>query len=161
MTSTLARASNQSMSVDSEVLGSVHVPQDEFVEFSAGVFGFPDAKRWVLLPTPRQGLYWLQSADYSALAFLLVDPFACFPGRYQIDVAPAELARLQSPSPQDILVLAIVTMPARRGDQCTANLQAPVLFNLHDRHALQSIRSDDGFTVREAFDIDQFAVGTP
>ena len=157
MSTTLAPPAAEIVNVASQVIGTLQVPRQELIDFPAGIFGFPEARTWALLPTPRQGLFWLQSTDYSALAFLLVDPFLCFPGRYQIDVAPTELARLRTPSSQDVLVLAIVTMPSHQGESCTANLQAPVLFNLHDRQACQSIRSDDGFSVRERFDIDEFA----
>ena len=157
MSTTLTPPAAELVDVASVVIGTLHIPRQELIDFPTGVFGFPEAHTWALLPTPREGLYWLQSTDYSALAFLLVDPFLSFPGRYQIDVAPTELARLRTPSSQDVLVLAIVTMPSQRGEPCTANLQAPVLFNLHDRQACQSIRSDDGYSVREKFDIDQFA----
>ena len=40
------------------------------------------------------------------------------------------------------------------GAPCTANLHAPVLFNTRDRHAHQSIRPNDGYSIREAFRID-------
>jgi flagellar assembly factor FliW len=158
MSTTLARTSAELVNVSSEVLGTLSVPRHELIEFPVGLFGFPAARTWALLPTPREGIFWLQSTDYSALAFLLCDPFLYFPGRYQIDLSPAELARLNTPLPQDILVLAIVTMPSHQGERCSANLQAPVLFNLHECQAYQCIRSDDGFTVREVFDIDQFVV---
>jgi len=154
MSMTLGRSAAEMVNVTSEVLGTLQVPRRDLLEFPSGLFGFPAARSWALLPTPREGVYWLQSVDYSALAFLLVDPFLYFPDRYQIDLAPVELARLGTPSPQDILVLAIVTMPLRTGEPCTANLQAPVLFNLRAQQACQSIRSDDGYSVREAFDID-------
>ena len=157
MSTTLAPPAAEIVNVASQAIGTLQVPRQELIDFPAGIFGFPEARTWALLPTPRQGLFWLQSTDYSALAFLLVDPFLCFPGRYQIEVAPTELARLRTPSSHDVLVLAIVTMPSHQGESCTANLQAPVLFNLHDRQACQSIRSDDGFSVRERFDIDEFA----
>jgi flagellar assembly factor FliW len=157
MSTTLASSTAEMVDVASEVLGTLQVPRQELIDFPVGVFGFPKAGTWALLPTPREGVFWLQSTGYSALAFLLVDPFLFFPGRYQIEVTPAELVRLHTPSPQDVLVLAIVTMPSHRGGPCTANLQAPVLFNLHHRQACQIIRSDDGFTVREAFNIDQLS----
>lgn len=143
------------VTVDSQVLGTIQVTSGDLMTVPAGLFGFPDAKRFALLPTPREGLFWLQSLDFSALAFLLVDPFPYFPDRYRIDLGSSELTKLGSPAASDLLVLSIVTMPTRRGEACTANLQAPLLINLRDRHAFQSIRPDDGFSVREAFDLDQ------
>jgi flagellar assembly factor FliW len=52
-------------------------------------------------------------------------------------------------------VLAIVTMPAVPGGMCTANLHAPILFNLGQRFAHQSIRPDDAYGFREPFAIEQ------
>ncbi|MBV6521230.1 MAG: Flagellar assembly factor FliW [Gemmatimonadaceae bacterium] len=157
MSDSLGRLDSGLVNLSSEVLGTLPVLRGDLLEFPAGVPGFPAARTWALLPAPREGVYWLQSADYSALAFLLVDPFLYFPERYQVELSNAELARLGSPGLQDIIVLAIVTMPPHRGESCTANLQAPLLFNLRERQAFQSIRTDDGYSVREAFDLDLLA----
>ncbi len=153
--STAVAPSAGNVQVASQVLGTLQVPVQDLINFPAGVFGFPEARSFALLPTPREGIYWLQSVDHAALAFLLADPFLFFAGRYQIDLAGADLSRLGTPSPEDTLVLAIVTMPAHSADAYTANLQAPLLFNLRARQAYQCLRPDDGFNVREAFDIEQ------
>ncbi|MEP7345480.1 MAG: flagellar assembly protein FliW [Gemmatimonadaceae bacterium] len=155
MSTTLERPSSALVNVASEVLGTLQVPRQELIEFPAGVFGFPAARTWSLLPTLRESVFWLQSTEYSALAFVLVNPFVFFPGEYQIDLTPFELSRLGAPLAQDLLILAIVTMPSHSGESCTANLHAPVVFNLRDRQAWQTIRSDDGFSVRAPFDIDR------
>ncbi|MFN8583517.1 MAG: flagellar assembly protein FliW [Gemmatimonadaceae bacterium] len=148
------------VNVTSQVLGTLQVSPQDLITFPVGIFGFPEARTFALLPTPREGIYWLQSADHPALAFLLADPFLYFPNKYQIDLAAAELTRLGSPSAQDTLVLAVVTMPAHSADAYTANLQAPLLFNLQARRAFQSVRPDDGFSVREAFDVDMLLSGS-
>lgn len=140
--------------IKSEVLGPLTVTREDVMEFPNGLYGFPDARTFALLRTPRDGIYWLQSSDFSALAFLLVDPFIYFPGYYHIDLGDAELQRLGSRSPADLLVLAIVTMPPSPNGEYTANLQAPLMFNVKERHGFQSIRPEDGFGVREVFDVD-------
>jgi flagellar assembly factor FliW len=134
--------------VESEILGPIEVADEQRFSFPQGLYGFPDCREFVLAAAPRTGLYWLQSVDYAALAFLLADPFVhCT--HFHIDLDDADAHRLGSSDPQDILVLAIVTMPERRGEPCTVNLHAPILFNLRARHAHQSIRADDGFNIRE------------
>ena len=142
------------VALQSEVLGPITVDCENVIEFPHGLYGFPDARTFALLPAPREGIFWLQSADYSALAFLLVDPFTYFPGHYQIDLADTDLARLGTRSASDLLVLSIVTMPPSPDGAYTANLQAPLLFNVRDRFGYQSIRPEDGFGAREAFDVD-------
>ena len=150
-------SADASFTLKSEVLGSIAVSREVVIDFPNGVYGFPDARSFALLPTPRDGIYWLQSVDFSALAFLLVDPFMYFAGRYQIDLADTDLRRLGTSAANDLLVLAIVTMPASPNGAYTANLQAPLLFNLRDRHCYQSIRPDDGFGTREPFDVETTA----
>lgn len=148
------------LTIASDLLGPLTIAPAELVRFPGGLYGFPECRTFVLAPAARDGLFWLQSADYSALAFLLADPFAFFPS-YHIDLDDVDIARLGTNDPQHILVLAIVTMPAHPGEPCTANLHAPVLFNMRERHAHQSIRSDEGYGIREPFWLEQPAADSP
>jgi len=154
MIASVAAAPEHTLTIASDLLGSITIPSTEVVRFPAGLYGFPECRAFAFLPTPREGLYWLQSVDFSALSFLLVDPFLHFP-EYHIDLDDSDIARLGTADSQHILVLAIVTMPAASGDPCTANLHAPLLFNLRDRRAHQSIRADGDSDIRAPFRIDQ------
>jgi flagellar assembly factor FliW len=136
--------------VHSELLGPLPVPSDQVVEFPDGLYGFPSARRFALLPAPRDGLFWLQSVEFSALVFLLADPFPLFP-HFHIELTEVDKARLGTANSEDFLALAIVTMPAEPGGPCTANLHAPLLFNARRGQGHQSIRTDEGFSMCEAF----------
>ena len=138
------------MAVHSELLGTLPVEADQVVEFADGIYGFPEARRFALLPAPRDGLFWLQSVEFSALVFLLVDPFPHFP-EFKIELTEVDKARLDTSTGEDILVLSIVTMPVNAGETCTANLHAPLMFSVRRGQGHQSIRSDDGFGIREPF----------
>lgn len=151
--SAFATVNDDCQTVASDLLGPLTVPRAELVRFPGGLYGFPECRTFVLAPAARDGLFWLQSAEYSALSFLLVDPFAQFPA-YHIDLDDVDITRLGTNDPQHLLVLAIVTMPARADEPCTANLHAPILFNMRDRHAHQSIRGDEGHGIREPFWLD-------
>jgi flagellar assembly factor FliW len=154
MTMPVALAPDERLTIPSDVLGSVSIAANEIVRFPDGLYGFPECRSFALLPTPREGIFWLQSADFSALSFILVDPFVYFPG-YHIELDDADIRRLGTSEAQHILVMAIVTMPSAPGGKCTANLHAPVLFNIGQRHAHQSIRPDDSYGFREPFAIEQ------
>ncbi len=158
MSATMVTVHDERLTVSSDLLGSLTIRANEVIRFPGGLYGFPECRSFALLPAAREGLFWLQSTEYSALSFLLVDPFVWFP-EYHIDVDDVDIARLGSNDPKHILVLAIVTMPARTGEPCTANLHAPVLFNVRDGHGHQSIRSDDSYGIREPFLIDQPPAG--
>jgi flagellar assembly factor FliW len=148
-----ALAAGDVVSVHSTLLGALAIERRDLMEFPVGLYGFPDCRQFALLPASQEGLYWLQSTDYEALTFLLVDPFTRFAG-YNVDLSPADLVRIGTSQPHEILVLAIVTLPSDKGAPCTANLQAPVIFNLRDRRAYQLILSTEGFGVREPFSVE-------
>jgi flagellar assembly factor FliW len=132
--------------VASRLFGPLAVRRDAVLTFRGGLPGFAGERRFVLLPAASEGVFWLQSADEGALAFLLVDPFTTFPG-YEVDVPEAELA---GSAP---LVLAMVTLPREEGDPCTANLQAPLLIDLGRREGRQLILEGAAYGPRHEFDL--------
>jgi flagellar assembly factor FliW len=154
--SCVALAHDESFVVASDVLGPLTVARNALLHFPHGLFGFPECRAWVLVPTMREGLFWLQSADHAPLAFILVDPFTHFPG-YAVDLSPAELARVGTSEPSEIVVLAIVTLGSRDGAPPTANLQGPVVLNMRERNGFQLVLSVEGYGVREPFTIEENA----
>jgi flagellar assembly factor FliW len=143
----VAFARDRYVNVSSDLLGPLAVGQSDVMDFPAGLFGFPECRSFVLLPAERQGVYWLQSAEYSALTFLLVDPFLVCPG-YSVDLGAADLAELQAREVSDVAILAIVTLPHERSEPPTANLQGPIAFNLRTQRARQIAISDSDYGVR-------------
>jgi flagellar assembly factor FliW len=152
MTAHAVLAMDEKLKIRSELFGELDVPAEQMIRFPFGIPGFPEGRDYALLPTGREGVFWLQSADFSALSFLLVDPFHFFPGYYQIDLSDEDVARLGTREASQILVLSIVTLASGQDQNATANLRAPLLFNLSARTAHQSIRPDEGFGVREVID---------
>jgi flagellar assembly factor FliW len=153
MTSLAAAISHdESFVVPSDVLGPLTVGRAELLEFPQGLYGFPECRTWVLVPTKREGLFWLQSTEHAPLAFLLVDPFTHFPG-YAVDLSAADLARVGTSEPSEIVVLAVVTVGSRDGSPPTANLQGPVVLNMRARQGFQLVLSVEGYGVREPFTI--------
>jgi flagellar assembly factor FliW len=141
----------RSITVTSDVLGVLTVDPDAVLTFPHGLLGFPECRSFVLLPTEREHVYWVQSVDYTPLVFLAVDPFVFFPG-YTVDLAATDLGAVAT-SPNDVLVLALVTLPSSKSSQPTANLQGPVVINTVTRTAHQAVLSDTPYTIRESFDL--------
>ncbi len=119
------------------------------------MLGFPECRQFALLRGARDHLYWLQSLDYAALVFLLVDPFAVV-SNYSVDVEPFQVSDLGGGDPSDIGVLAIVTLPTQRGELATMNLQGPLALNFRTRRAKQIICTDDTQGVRCPVDLKRF-----
>ena len=140
--------------VRSDLLGDLNVRSTDLLHFPAGMLGFPECRRFALLRGGRDGLFWLQSMEYSALVFLLVDPFA-IEENYSFDVQPAQIAELGPGESSDIGLLAVVTLPANQGQLPTVNLQGPLVINFKTRYAKQVVSGDDQHAVRRPLDLAQ------
>lgn len=131
--------------VPSRLFGPLRVPASAPIRFPDGMLGFGGDRRFVLLPAESDGLFWLQSVEEGALAFLLADPFPLCPG-YIVELAGEE------PVPPP-LVLCIVTLPRAAGETATINLQAPVVLDLERRSGRQLILNDPSRDTRHPFDL--------
>lgn len=140
------------LDVRSELLGEIRVPPESIYQFPQGLYGFEQATRFALLPAERPGLFWLQSLDFSALAFLMADPFQ-WVAEYSVDFPDSELVSLAPADASDVAVLAIVTLPRDSADVPTANLQGPVALNVRKRVGRQVVIQDSGFDVRHPLDL--------
>jgi len=140
------------MGVRSDLLGDLKVRSTDVLTFPVGMLGFPECRRFALLRGGRDGLFWLQSMEYSALVFLLVDPFA-IEQNYSFDVQPTQIAELGPGEASDIGLLAVVTLPANQGQLPTVNLQGPLVINFKSRCAKQVVSGDDQHAVRRPLDL--------
>ncbi|HEX6925002.1 MAG TPA: flagellar assembly protein FliW [Longimicrobiaceae bacterium] len=140
------------MIVASDLLGELTVQQDELITFPTGILGFPACRDFVLIPSEREGLYWLQSAEHSSFAFLLVDPFLAVEG-FTVELSPNDRAELEIESESDVIILAIVTLATPERGGCTANLQGPLAFNLRTRRAKQIAVPNSEYGVRWPVDL--------
>ena len=135
------------VTIASDILGTLVVEPSSILTFPKGLLGFPECRSFVLLPSERPHVYWLQSVEYTSLAFLLVDPFEFFEG-YTLDLGATDLDAM---SPDGLSVLAIVTLPSERGELPTANLQGPVVIHVQNGEGAQVVISDSSYGIRESF----------
>ena len=140
------------IAVRSELLGELRVRTTDLLHFPSGMLGFPECRRFALLRGGRDGLFWLQSMEYSALVFLLVDPFS-IEDNYSFDVQPSQIVELGPGESSDIGLLAVVTLPADQGRLPTVNLQGPLVINFRTRYAKQVVSGDDQHSVRRPVDL--------
>jgi flagellar assembly factor FliW len=117
------------ITVESQALGRVTVPEDQVITFPAGLPGFVSERRYVLLNDHLQSpFYCLQSVDNPAVAFMVTDPTALVPD-YRPKNGAAVLKDLQAQSFEDLEVLVTLTVPPGRPREATANLMSPLLIN--------------------------------
>ena len=80
------------------------------------------------------------------LAFLIVDPFL-ISSNYETDIDDESLAKIGIESPEDIIIMTIVTVP-QDGSAITANFQGPLVINKKNRQCMQVILSDNRWTTK-------------
>jgi flagellar assembly factor FliW len=124
------------LTFESHLFGTLTVPRHDIIAFPEGLPGFESFRRFTLLPTSAAGLYWLQSVEEPALAFLVVESRR---------IAPAAW-------PEQPGALAIVTLPAGPGP-ATANLQAPILVDPVRITGRQVIAPESAWGTTHAFDL--------
>ncbi|MCX5767543.1 MAG: flagellar assembly protein FliW [Gemmatimonadetes bacterium] len=134
--------------IASELFGPVDVAEEHILEFREGILGFPACHSWILIDGAKPGTAWLQSVDHSTLAFLLADPFVFFEG-FTTELSPSELFRLDARDASQLAVFVIVTLPASRTEQATANLQGPLIINVHASRGAQVVLGETAWSVRQ------------
>lgn len=123
--------------------------EENVFEFPAGIYGFPEIKRYIVTSIPGGGDVFKQmiAVDQPELGFTLVQPSAFF-ADYAPDITDDEFRELGAESPEQIVVMAIVIVP-QVFKQATANLKAPLLFNPFNRKARQVILADERYAARQ------------
>lgn len=140
------------ISVDSLVLGQISMPASSVFHFANGLHGFETHFEFALVPAAREGLFWLQSLADRDVVFLLIDPFVAVPG-FEVDLGVTERAQLKLDNPMDVLVLAIVTLPAGNENAPTANFRGPIVLNARARLGGQIMSTVQGHEVRTPVDL--------
>jgi flagellar assembly factor FliW len=127
--------------------GDIEVKQDDVISLPSGLIGFPELKEFVLLDHDKDSPFkWLQSLVDGTIAFVLINPLL-FKSDYEVEVTEAEVAGLSLENEEDAVISVIVTMPTNP-QQMTANLKAPLVFNLKNRLGKQIILTSNTYTPR-------------
>ncbi len=128
------------MDIRTKAMGTVAIVDKQIITLSQGFYGFENYHTFALIDAAQKPFIWVQSLEKSDLAFLAIDPFLFRPD-YEIDIDDSLLQPLGIDSPSDVVVFALITVPAD-GGPVTANLQGPLIMNKKNNRALQAILSD-------------------
>lgn len=130
------------MKIETYLFGAVEVSPEKVITFPSGLAGFEQNKRFMLAHEEGQEhpvSYTLQSLDDPTLAFQIVDP-STLGFNYELELTDAENALLQSPAPEDVVVMQVLFKANEGGKAAiTPNLRAPLLINTKARVGLQKI----------------------
>lgn len=127
----------------------VEVDEKKIVEFPEGLLGFERVKKFAIIDSEYEPFIWLQSVENKELAFLMIDPFLICPG-YEVDIDDESLKKIGADSPENIIIMTIVTIPGD-GSNITANFLGPIVINRKNNKCLQYVLSDNKWSTK--FDI--------
>ena len=106
--------------------GTFDVTPDQIVTFPAGLPGFEECHRFVVLSSRElEPFQCLQSVEGPTASFLAVDPRRAFPD-YRCVLSDVDRTRLGDPDDEGLVWLAVVTV---MDEQTLVNLRAPVVVN--------------------------------
>ena len=133
--------------IDTLRFGTLEVTENQLFEFPMGILGFADSKAFVIIDLEDQEDFkWLQSVQDPSTAFVLSDPLFIKPD-YCAEVQRADLSQLGAFNDED-LVLSVILTITDRPEEITANLCAPLIFNLANRRGMQYVLNDQKYPVR-------------
>lgn len=143
-----ASSGGKSMKVfDTKRFGKIPVEDERIIIFPDGLLGFPASRRFVLLETAENGIfYWLQSLDDPALAFVVIDPVHLIPDYKDRLLLPDWDREFFDPEgPATLHAMAIVTFSETGA---SANLQGPLLVRENDRLGRQIVLAESDTWLR-------------
>ncbi len=128
--------------------GKVQIAQEDVINFSEGILGFNDLRRFVILDDPNDEIFaWLQSCEMPDVAFPVLEP-EIFQEGYKPVLTKLDNESLKLEAGQQPRAIAIITIPDDP-TQMTANLKAPILVNVKQRIARQCVLQDNSLQIRE------------
>ena len=126
------------MFLDTTRFGSIEIDVDTVITFTQPIIGFPQYRRFVLLPGPdNSSLHWLQSTESGEMAFLLMNPHLYVPD-YKVELNTHDMNELAVETASDLEVFTLLVVPADPS-QIRTNLKAPLVINTRQRLGKQIV----------------------
>ncbi len=117
------------MKINTHQFGEIEFNQEHLINFSSGLLGFEDIKKYVLIKTEDELFYWLNSVDKPELCFPIVG-IRVIDDSFQTETAYE--------------AFGIVTMN-QDPLKITINLKAPVYINQDEKKGFQKVLEDEKY----------------
>ncbi len=123
--------------------GELEINEKDILYFPKGILAFEHQTRYVLIHYPHEDIapMWLQSVDDSSLCFIVFDPFL-YAHDYTPSIPVNDYAELGAESREDLRYLVISVIPDDMKNT-TVNLKSPIIINIKNNRAIQSILDAD------------------
>ena len=148
------------MKIETLRFGEIEIPEEEIVSFPNGIIGFPQDKRFILIPHENSEVVaWLQCVEEPSLAFPAVSAHALAPEYPDVSVMKAANKIGLEGEEDDFAILVVLTAP--RHQPATLNLLAPIVIQATTRVGAQLFLDGSKFTTRELFILPTLKKPTP
>ncbi len=135
------------MRIETARFGVLDASEEGIFTFPMGLLGFAKHKRFVVLDHSDDSPFkWMQSVEDGDLAFIITDPLF-FRRDYHLSVRRAELQVINPATVDDLVVSVIMTVPTDPSEM-SANLLAPLIFNMSNRMGMQYVLTDHRYPVK-------------
>jgi flagellar assembly factor FliW len=135
------------MKVNTLRFGELEVEESKIFHFPMGILGFSSCQDFIIIES--EGVHpfkWMQSIDDPSAAFVLGDPLLFYPS-YCASIKRDELNSLEPIQEKDLVLSVIMTVPSSPKD-VSANLCAPLIFNLANQRGMQYVLNDSRYPVK-------------
>jgi flagellar assembly factor FliW len=128
--------------------GKIEFEESSTLDFPAGLPGFENKTRFVLVERPEwKPMVAIQSIDSPELCFFAL-PVEAIDANYQLLMTPEDTRTLALTSKP----ISLAILSASEPSLWTANLLAPVVINQEARRAVQAVRADSLYSHRHPLD---------
>ena len=135
------------MKVNTSRFGELDVDESQLFTFPMGILGFATLKSYLIIELEAQHpLKWLQSVEDPSTAFILADPLLFYPG-YCAEIKRSELNPIDPSDDSDLILSVMMTVPPEMRE-LSANLCAPLIFNLANRRGMQYVLNDRKYPIK-------------
>jgi len=136
------------MQINTEKFGIVEVDEESVFTFVKPIIGFDDNTRYIIIEHDENSPFkWLQSLETPELTFP-VTYTSYFNIDYTFELNDEDIKLLGLENVEDLLVLNIANIPHKHPEQSSINLLSPVLFNLKNKTAMQTILTNSNLPTR-------------
>jgi flagellar assembly factor FliW len=135
------------LKVNTSRFGEVEINEGDIISLPEGLIGFPELNQFILLDHDTDSPFkWLQSTNEATMAFIVISPLSFRPD-YMVEVTEEEVAALKLTNPNEAVISVIVTIPMDP-KKMSANLKAPLVFNLSNRLGKQLVLKDPQYQTK-------------
>jgi flagellar assembly factor FliW len=128
--------------------GEVEVDELLIFDFKSPIIGYDHLKRYALIDYKQDSPFkWLQSVENPELAFA-VTLCGYFGIDYQFELPDEDVELLGITTAEEVLALNIVTIPHDCPQNATVNLLAPIVINVTNQKAMQTVLRNGNFEIK-------------